>query len=193
VPVTENEYLNGLRHGDEVVFESIFRNYYAQLCNYANTFTNDIDEAEEIVQATFLNLWEKHESVDIQISVRAYLYRAVANNCINRVKHLKVRKKHNDEAVYLGNESSENNLEQVLGSELEQLIKQTIDSLPSQCQTVFKLSRYEGLSYSEIAGQLGLSVKTVDNHISKALRILKDKLKEYLPALLSFFVLLFKD
>jgi len=176
--------LVGLRNGDEQVFETIFRTYYERLCSYANTILNDIDEAEEMVQGAFLTVWEKHETMEIHTSVKSYLYRAVHNSCLNRVKHYKVRKEHGEaykhQADYLHDDASE----LLVGSELESLVAAAIDSLPQQCKTVFKLSRFENLSYAEIAEQLNISVKTVENHMVKALKTLREKLKDYLPVLI---------
>jgi len=176
--------LAGLRDGDEKVFEELFRTYYERLCNYANTILNDMDEAEEMVQGAFLTVWEKHKSIEIHTSVKSYMYRAVHNSCLNRVKHFKVRKEHGEmykhQADYLHDDVSED----LIGTELEGIINDAIESLPQQCRTVFKLSRFENLSYAEIAEQLEISVKTVENHMVKALKTLREKLKDYLPLII---------
>jgi len=186
--VTDKELIIGLRNGDELAFESIFKNYYERLCNYANTIINDMDEAEEMVQGTFLSLWEKHENVEIHTSMKSYLYRAVHNNCLNRIKHYKVRQEHSQELKYQSEYSTDNASQDLIGMELEQQINLAIDSLPPQCSKVFKLSRFENLTYAEIAEQLDLSVKTIDNQMGKALKILREKLKDYLPYILWLFM-----
>jgi RNA polymerase sigma-70 factor (family 1) len=183
VSLLEKDFVIGLRNGNASVYEAIFKSYYERLCNYANTMTNDMDEAEEIVQNTFLTLWEKHDTIEIHTSVKSYLYRAVHNHCLNRVKHLIVRKEHSDDYKYHADLGSDNVLPELLGNELEQQVNMAIEALPPQCGTVFKLSRFENLSYAEIADQLNVSVKTVDNHMGKALKLMREKLKEYLPLL----------
>lgn len=180
----DKNIVDALRQGDEQVFETIFRTYYERLCNYANTILNDMDEAEEMVQSAFLTVWEKHDTLEIHTSVKSYLYRAVHNSCLNRVKHYKVRKTYGDsvknQTELLHDDASQN----LIGSELDAIVANAIDSLPDQCRLVFKLSRFENLTYAEIAEQLGISVKTVENHMVKALKVLREKLKDYLPVLI---------
>lgn len=175
-----------LQNGDELVYEQVFRDYYERLCNYANSIINDMDEAEEMVQNTFVILWEKRENIDIHTSVKSYLYQAVHNHCLNKLKHFKVRHAHNEHFKYHMESGVDNNSQQIIFDELEQEINAAIEELPTQCKHVFKLSRFENLTYAEIAEQLNISVKTIENHMGKALRILRIKLKDYLPILLWF-------
>ena len=181
---TEKDILARLRNGDEKVFEKIFRTYYERLCNYANTFLNDIDEAEEMVQSAFLTVWEKHEQIEIHTSMKSYLYRSVYNGCLNRIKHNKVRSEYGSHYKSQANMFSGDASEGVVEDELETLMKDAIELLPQQCRMVFKLSRLENLSYKEIAEQMGISVKTVENHMIKALKTLRENLKEYLPLII---------
>jgi len=178
------ELITGLHDGNEIVFETVFKNYYERLCNYANTYINNMIEAEEMVQGTFLILWEKHEMIDIHTSLKSYLYRSVHNNCINHVKHLQVRRNHYDEYLHYADIEYEQVSNDLIGKELEQKINSVIESLPPQCKAVFKLSRLENLTYNEIAEKMGLSVKTIENHMIKALKTLRVELKEYLPLLI---------
>ena len=173
-----------LRNSDEQVFETFFRTYYQRLCNYANTILNDMDEAEEMVQNAFMALWEKRASLEIHTSLKSYLYRSVYNSSLNRVKHLKVQQKHTEFYKQSATQSHESTTEKLLESELEQMARNAVEQLPTQCRTVFKLSRYENLTYAEIAQQLDISVKTVENHMVKALRTLREKLKDFLPVLI---------
>lgn len=182
--LSEKYILDKLRSGDEQVFEEIFRTYYERLCNYANTILNDMDEAEEMVQNAFLVVWEKHESLDIHTSMKSYLYRAVHNSCLNRVKHYKVRQVHGEAIKHQADILYDDASEDLVGKELEGVINQAIDELPHQCRMVFRMSRFENLSYAEIAEQLNISVKTVENHMVKALKTLREKLKDYLPVLI---------
>lgn len=188
--VTETEVAQALQKGDEQVFEKVFKDYYERLCNYANTFVNDMDEAEEMVQSTFLTLWEKRENIGIHTSVKSYLYQAVHNQSLNKIKHLQVRQAHSDYIKQQAAAGSFDVNQNFLSEELEQQINAAIETLPTQCQTVFRLSRFENLSYAEIAEYLDLSVKTIENHMGKALRILREQLKDYLPIILWF---LFRD
>jgi RNA polymerase sigma-70 factor (family 1) len=182
--LSEKELIQGLQSGNEAAFELIFKSYYVRLCNFAYSFLEDKDESEEIVQSTFLNIWEKHDSIDIQISLKSYLYRAVNNSCLNRIKHVKVKSVHHDYAKsneqMFDNDASEN----LISKELEHQIEVAISSLPPKCAMVFRLSRFESLSYAEIAEQMDISIKTVENQMTKALKTLRVELKDYLPALI---------
>lgn len=180
----DRNIVEALRQGDEQVFETIFKTYYERLCNYANTILNDMDEAEEMVQGAFLTVWEKHDTLEIHTSVKSYLYRAVHNSCLNRVKHYKVRKTYGDSVKNQTELLHDDASQDLIGSELDAIVANAIDSLPDQCRLVFKLSRFENLTYAEIAEQLGISVKTVENHMVKALKVLREKLKDYLPVLI---------
>jgi len=182
--LTDKNILAGLQAGNEQVFELFFRNYYERLCNYANTILNDMDEAEEIVQNAFLAMWEKRESIEVHTSLKSYLYRSVYNSSLNHVKHLKVRRKHDERLLQNSNALHDSAAAPLLHNELETLAKNAIDQLPPQCQMVFKLSRFENLTYAEIASQMQISVKTVENHMMKALKVLREKLKEYLPLII---------
>lgn len=173
-----------LREGGLTAFEMLFRTYYQSLCNYAYTFLRDREEAEEVVQSTFLLVWEKRDSLAIRTSVKPYLYAMVRNACLNVIKHDKIKRRHAGEEIALAERSHESVAHAVASNELENRIKLAMDQLPEQCRMVFKLSRFEELKYAEIAEQLSISVKTVENHMGKALKIMREQLKDYLPLVL---------
>jgi RNA polymerase sigma-70 factor (family 1) len=183
VELTEKKHLYGLRSGDIIVFEMIFSTHYQPLCNYAFTFVRDKDEAEEIVQGAFLMVWEKRESIEIRTSLKSYLYTMVRNACLNVIKHQKVRQRHAARQFAVTDQSQDSVSNQVMAAELEERIQDAMESLPEQCRMVFKLSRFEELKYAEIADQLNISIKTVENHMGKALKIMRQQLKDYLPAI----------
>lgn len=164
----------------------LFRTYYKPLCNYAYSFLNDKDEAEEVVQSAFIGVWDKRNSIEIQTSMKSYLYRMVRNSCLNVIKHSNVRKQHVRHAMAGGEPMEENASQFVISGELEGKIREAMKQLPEQCRLVFQLSRFEELKYSEIADQLNISVKTVENHMGKALKIMRLQLKDYLPLFLFF-------
>jgi RNA polymerase sigma-70 factor, ECF subfamily len=180
----EQQFVFALREGNEMVFESVFKDYYNRLCNYAFGFVDDSDEAEEMVQNTFLNIWESREKIEIHTSIKSYLYRSVQNNCLNRIKHEKVRQTYGNYQQHHAESFAESASQLVISHELQNQISEAFKSMPPQCRTVFELSRYENLTYAEIAEQLGISIKTVDKHMIKALKIMRDHLKEYLPLVL---------
>lgn len=175
------ESFSAVRSGDKNAFEMMFKSYYQPLCRYANTFVNDPEEAEEIVQGSFINIWEKRQAIDINTSVKAYLYRAIRNACLNALKHQKVKHLYAQNEIHTGERYFEASDESTLRDELETKIRKAIQVLPEQCRIIFQLSRFEELKYQEIADQLNLSVKTVENQMGKALKIMREQLRDYLP------------
>ncbi len=162
-------------------YEWIFRQYYQNLCNYANSWLKDMDAAEEVVQNTFVKLWEKRDAMTIDSSVKSYLYKAVYNASINEIRHRKVREE------YMHMQKDGQVTEQITkGSvrELEQRIEKALGTLPEQCRLIFRMSRFEELKYREIATVLNISVKTVENQMGKALRLMRENLADYLGLIL---------
>ncbi len=184
VQLSEQEIVGAIRVGDERIFEEIFRKYYQSLSNYANSILKEMDESEEIVQNLFLGIWEKRADLEITVSLKSYLYRAVHNHCLNRIKHLKVREEYQQYATNFYDVSHESVSNTVMKNELEQKIESAIEKLPEQCRIVFSMSRFEELKYHEIAEKLAISPKTVENHIGKALKLLRIELSEYLPLMI---------
>jgi len=186
VDLSEKEALEKIQSGNESAYEMIFRSFYQPLCRYAYSFLEDKEEAEEVVQSAFITVWEKRKSIDIQTSLKSYLYRMVRNGCLNVIKHEKVKQQHVAHEMAVTEASYESVAQKVYATELEIKITEAIKVLPEQCRLVFQLSRFEELKYQEIADQLNISVKTVENHMGKALRIMREQLKEYLPLFLIF-------
>lgn len=164
----------------------VFRDYYKPLVRYGTTFLKDSDEAEDIVQQVFVSLWEKRTQLDIHTSIRAVLYKSVQNACLNKIKHLKIRNNYTEELKATAAYEDSSDPAQV--NELNERIRMAMETMPEQCGRIFKMSRFEQLRYQEIADQLGLSVKTVENQMGKALKIVREELKDYLPLLILFFI-----
>lgn len=176
--------IKDLQAGKHNVYEELFNNLYSPLCSYAFSIIKNTEEVEDIVQKTFYKLWDQRENIDIKTSIKSYMYRMVHNACLNKIRQTKTRAEHNTLYAY-EKEEYVNDIEQgVYHSELEQNIMNCIESLPPKCREVFKMSRVEQLSYAEIAAKLDISTNTVENHIAKALKILRENLKDFLPLLL---------
>lgn len=175
----ENDTLKKLSFINLQSFEVLFREYYQMLCSYALRFVNDPDMAEEIVQDLFYKLWEKREELQINTSVKSYLFSAVHNRCLKFIGHCNVETKYRN--YYLLHESEIDNEPQNASNinELQGIIDRTLDVLPDRCGKIFRLSRFEGLKYHEIAQKLSISVKTVEANMGKALRLLRKNLKNY--------------
>lgn len=184
--INEQVLISRLSKREDAAFEEVFKANYKSLHAYSFTITREEAAAEEIVQNVFYKLWDRAGSLSIEGSVRAYLYRAVHNESLNHLKHLKVRREHQLHIVHRMDQSAENTSRKIQVKELEKKIQQALNELPEQCRTVFQLSRFEELRYREIADRLNISVKTVENQMGKALKLLRLKLVEFLPLIFLF-------
>lgn len=155
---------------------------YQPLCSYARLRLTDPSESEEVVQLALMHIWEHRETLEIHTGLEAYLYTTVKNRCLNREKHIQVRSRYVNYVKHQQNQfdapSSTSDV-----ADLQKAIDKAIQALPDQCRTVFLLSREQGLKYQEIADRLSISIKTVENHMGKALRTLRESLLPYLPIL----------
>jgi RNA polymerase sigma-70 factor (ECF subfamily) len=177
------EVIVSIKSGDKKAFEKLFYEHYQMLVRYAFTYMKDHDIAEEVAQDIMVKFWEKRAELPDDVKVKPYLFRMTGNHCLNVLKHEKVKLQHQTETVANGISMSDG-FEVIASNELNTEIKKAIADLPEQCGKVFLLSRDEGLSYKEIAESLDISVKTVENHVSKALKLLREALKPYLTILL---------
>ncbi|MFN8699940.1 MAG: RNA polymerase sigma-70 factor [Flavobacteriales bacterium] len=170
-----------LKQGEQRAYEMIFKEWYTPLVRFADSLLGDADAAEDCVQRVFIRVWEKRTEIAIELSVKAYFYRAVRYACFNEIKHRKVKAEYSRGQIAQSVISTE--MESGTG-ELEKAIARAVASMPDQCRKVFELSRFEGMKYAEIADSLNISVKTVENHMGKALRIMRSELSDFLPVLL---------
>jgi RNA polymerase sigma-70 factor (ECF subfamily) len=163
----------------ESMFEQVFKMHFQHLFNFALQFIPDEDVAKDITQSVFIKLWEHRENVDVQKSVKSYLFTSVRNTCIN---HIRDNKKFNSRIldVELAEMDFSELIDTVAYSELENKVNAVLVTLPEKSRQIFELSRFENKKYREIAEELGISEKTVEAHMSKVLKILKEELKDYL-------------
>jgi RNA polymerase sigma-70 factor, ECF subfamily len=181
--------LDLIRAGDKKAFDQLFRMHYISLRNYSFQITSDMTASEDIVQDLFFRLWTKHELTSKINSLEAYLRTSVYNRSVAFLKE-KTRK---NTMVSLNHFVDHENIhleilqyrqDTISREELAEAFEKAVSKLPDQCRTVFKLSRSFGLKNSEIAEHLGISVKGVEKHMTKALQFLRDALKEFLTVLL---------
>lgn len=161
----------------EAYFEALFHTYYKPLCRFSFRIVHDMDKAEDIVQTCFVNFWQKRESVTIQLSFKAYLFRSVYNRSIN--EYTRSKKIINEDISVLnetGGSISDDPILLMQAQEMQKKIDKAIAAMPDGCRTVFMLSREDQLSYKEIAEMLQISIKTVENQMGKALRIMREHL-----------------
>lgn len=164
--------------GDKNAFNILFKNYYSGLVVFAHNYINDLPKSEEIVQDVFTKIWLERDSLEIKSNTKNWLFLAVKNKALDLLKHEKVKQKYHQ---YILNSNAEfYDQSFLLEDELRELIKDTMEKLPKECKKIFVLSRIKGLKNKEIAQTLGISIKTVENQMSKALKIFKKSLKDYL-------------
>ena len=182
----ENETLviRRLREQDEATFEQVFKAHYKSLHAYACTIVRDDATAEEMVQNVFFRLWERVAGLTITAPLRAYLFRAVHNESLNYLKHARVRTAHQLHIAHRSEQFGDEAPRRIQHRELTEKLHEALNELPEQCRTIFQLSRFEELRYREIADRLDISVKTVENQMGKALRLLRSKLVDFLPLIL---------
>ncbi|HEX6042773.1 RNA polymerase sigma-70 factor [Longimicrobium sp.] len=178
--MTDRELLDRLRQGDREAFDAAFRAHYATLVGVAERIAGERAVAEELAQDVMLELWRRHETLVIDESLRAYLVRAVRNRALNHVRHerMKVRTAPRAAGETVSQPEAPSN---VVEAEMEAALRDAVASLPERCREVFELSRGQGLRYAEIAAALGISVKTVEAQMGKALRVLRERLAPFLP------------
>jgi RNA polymerase sigma-70 factor (family 1) len=183
--VLEKEMITKLRDGNISAFTSIFSAFYKDLVIFAARFTKDLNSAEEIVQDTFVHLWEEHPAININTSLKSYLLKTVNNKCIDWYRHKKVIKEHEDFVLETSIYYEFDTENYVLHSELENKIEEALALLPDEISQTFRMNRFKGLKYQEIAELLGVSVRTIEVRIGKTLHLLRNHLREYFPLIIS--------
>jgi RNA polymerase sigma-70 factor (ECF subfamily) len=176
----EKQVISRIRKGDAQAFEWLFRQYYEKLCQWAYHYLHDLDSSEEVVQDLYYHLWSNRASLEFHLSVKSYLYKAVSNNC-----KMLIRKKGRRSAIEadmaLQNQGSVSAPEELLEvKEIREVVTKTLEELPEKPAQIFRMSRYEGLKYREIAERLSISIKTVEANMGKALKIFRKNLQEYI-------------
>lgn len=179
--------------GEKEAFRFFFEKYYSDLCNMVNLYLRDPVMSEEIVQDIFMYLWEKKESIKIESSLKSYLLRASKNRSLNYIRNEKTKL----EIYSKLNNSDHGTIEMpdtVLDSnQLREVINAAIDSLPERCREVYILGKEKSMSYKEISEELGISVKTVEVQMGKALKKLREQLRPYYNDIFILFLFYLTD
>ena len=181
--------------GDEASFKVVYQHFYPRLYYFVLEYLPHHEVAEDVVHDTFLTLWQKRADLQADSNLSAYLYTLAKNNSLKKLRDERYRQKllqlpnlhplelELNAGALVRLETSEGDF-----TEIEQLVQATLEQLSPQCRQVFELSRFSHKKNREIADELGLSVKTVEGHITKAIKLLKINLKDYLPLLGFFFI-----
>ncbi len=176
-------WLGQLRSGDRSAMRAIFDQQYQPVCQAIFRFVQDPGLSEDLAQEVFVRFWEKRESIKVDSNLPAYLRRMAVNEALAYLRK-KTRYQADELPIHLPGQQAAAADEQLATEELSQRITIAINSLPPRCRAVFQLSRFEEKTYQEIADTLDISIKTVENQMGKALRIMREKLGDYLMALL---------
>lgn len=177
---TDGELLSLIQQRNETAFECLYNRYFSILCHKAFKRIPDQQLIKEIVQDVFMNLWLKADNLNPAECVAAYLYATLRNKILHELRSRYTRLAYAEKISILYKSWLQSNAADPLEvKQLEEKLDLAISSLPNQCRDAFILSRYEDLSYKEIALYMNISLNTVKKHISKALKILRSKLNEY--------------
>ncbi|NUO01835.1 MAG: RNA polymerase sigma-70 factor [Saprospiraceae bacterium] len=174
-----DDLLRRFKQGDSTALKVLFQQHYGLVCRTINRFITDNLLVEDLSQEVFVRFWEKREQIEITSSVPAYLRRMAINEALAWLRRNQ-RFEQEELTPQTPSGTSADGEAVFLHDELNLNIHEAINGLPPKCRAVFQLSRFEELTYPEIARQMGISVKTVENQMGKALKILRERLKGYL-------------
>lgn len=191
----EKQLVKKLKNDDEIAFKVVYNQYFSRLYYFTLEFIPIEDLAENIVQDTFFTLWNKRNKLAENTNIGAYLFTVAKNNCLYRLRDQRYHQRLFQAGTFGEAELEMNKtvLEALDSSsytfdEIERIISETLNQLPPQCKRVFMLSRFEDRKNKEIAEELNISVKVVEKHMTKALKIFRSALKDYLPLVAYLFV-----
>lgn len=173
----EQEWIDGVRNGEEKAFEKMFRAYYPRLSRFAAEYVDSAGRARDLVQDVFLRIWERREGWSIQRSLKAYLYQAVRNRALNETRHQDTKHEVEEDLKYTSDGRDRRTAADVAHeSALSKEVEQAIRSLPERRRMAFLLHRRHGFTYKEIACVMDITPKTVENQIGRALKSLREEL-----------------
>ncbi|RLD19202.1 MAG: RNA polymerase sigma-70 factor [Bacteroidetes bacterium] len=175
----DNELWQRIKRDDNDALKTLFYSHFKTLAAIGQRISGDPDEGKDIAQKVFIQLWEKRDTIHIEGDIRSYLKRMAINEALAQ-KRTVLRKQELQTNIEVANYVNPDGEEQVIAGELQESVDRAVEALPEKCGEVFKLSRYEDLSYKEIGETLNISVKTVESHMGRALRQLREALKTYM-------------
>jgi RNA polymerase sigma-70 factor (ECF subfamily) len=183
---SDQEMIRLIQQGNKNAYQQAFKTFYKPLHGYAFQLIKDKTPAEDIVQDVFYRVWIKKEKLIIHSSLKAYLYASVHHECLSYLKRRQRNQKYQSTMLYEQKNTGANDetASKLLAAELKTKFAEALNDLPEGCRTVFHLNRFENLKYRDVAAALGLSVKTVESQMGKALRHLRLALVEFLPFLI---------
>lgn len=186
----EQFIFNQMVEGDKEAFRFFFEKYYTDLCNWVNIYLHNPVMAEEIVQDIYIYFWEKKGEIKIKSSVKSYLLKASKNKSLNYIRNEKNKFDILDQLAKVADNNQKMPDTIMDANQLRTIIENSVNSLPERCRKIYILGKEENLSYKEIADKLGISVKTVENQMGKALKNLRKLLQPYYNDIFIFFMVL---
>lgn len=189
----ESDQLAKLKAGDQHALRWFFELYYTACCRVAYGVIGDEDQAQDVAQEVFIEIWRKREALQIDRSFGPYLRTATRNRALNRLRGQKTMSTETEGLVLTAPRQAPTGEQKLNAEDLQSALEEALELLPERCRLVFTLSRYDQLSYKEIAAAMEISIKTVENQMGKALKLLRNELSSFLsaslliPSLLSLF------
>lgn len=174
---TDEALVRKIKLGDEKAFQLIYEKYCRQLIHFAASYLPDISDAEEIIQNVFVELWEKREQLDPERFVKNYLYKVTVNKVYNHLKRKVVERKYLQCFDAFETNTVNEAEKKIYREELDGILRQLLEKLPEQQRNIFYLSRWEGLPNKEIADQLQISIRTVENQVYRAVKYIRENIK----------------
>ena len=175
----DSRLLAALQAGDTTAFETIYERMAVKLLHYIDSRIHNREQSEEIVQEIFISLWLRREEIDIHDSIDGYLYAAAKYQLLNYIRSESVRQKYAEHFALFATMQSESTEEFINLNDLKATIEEHVSQLPPKCQQVFRLSRFTGKSIQEIAGEMSISTRTVENYITQALKHLRQAMSQH--------------
>ncbi|MCK9206965.1 MAG: RNA polymerase sigma-70 factor [Salinivirgaceae bacterium] len=185
----ESILIEGLQEGNKKIFDYLFHCYYSGLVVYAIKYVTEKEAAEDLVQDFFFKLWMQHKQLTINQTIKSYFFVSVKNRCLDYLRHSEIKQKASDYFSSVREESITDANDFLVEAELSSRIEKALNNLPEKSRQVFIMNRFNGFSPKEIAEKENLSIRTVEGHIGKALKLLRLELEPYLPELLLIMVI----
>lgn len=180
--VLDNLFRKIAFHDDREAFRELFFDFYPSLCVFAGRYVSSPETCEDIVQDTFFHLWKNRKKIEITSSFRNLLITSVKNNCMDYLRKQSVRQNHADKQTVSDTIDTPEAIYTI--RELEEMLHAALEQMPGNVRRAFELSRFEDMTYNQIAEEMSVSPKTIEAYISKALSLLRTELKDYLPLVL---------
>ncbi|MEK6478979.1 RNA polymerase sigma-70 factor [Catalinimonas sp. 4WD22] len=184
----ENLLIQLLRQGDEDAFEMLYNRYWEKMLTHAYHRTGSLETAKELTQEVFANLWRRRTQLNIKSSFAAYIFTALKYTLLDHIRAQAVKDKYVEAIKKTASETDNSTLDFIAFEELSKTLEEAINQLPERCRLVFRLSRMEHYSNQEIAKKLQISTKTVENQITKAIKILRANIQEFTISAVFLFI-----